>query len=235
MFYKTTNRDGKDFWTGTVDYARGLKTGEVIRHPSSRAVDPNNDATYLSISSTLGDSLGSGGIYPRLFCVEPVGTIVPVAGSRAWGNAEIGLLPSDGNWYGVLALRVLEELPILEAYGPNAQAFQDFFDLIKQLPPAVLWEMGRRYSHPVEGFMAQVERVTKGTGVRAGVVQARYLTMFAAAGTLAQEQTERELQSDAVMACVEVAMGVLTRGLIPAGHTAKLMRTWREVFGADYA
>ena len=95
--YKATRPDGTDFRTGTIDYAKALETGEVIRHPEK--FKRNNPSTYLSVSITPTDCTGMR--WPcRLFRVEAVG--------RKFKN--------DGleNKRCCSAIRVVEELPAHE-------------------------------------------------------------------------------------------------------------------------
>ena len=105
-YYKATRPDGTDFMTGTIDYGAALISGEIVRHPSARK-RRNDAATYLSVSVEPADCTGFS--WPcRLFRVEPVGrTMIADA------------LP---NKRCVSALRVVEELPAWQAFGPNGQA-----------------------------------------------------------------------------------------------------------------
>jgi hypothetical protein len=102
-YYKATQPDGRDFHTGTIDYAAALASGEIIRHPAPKRV--RDDAgTYLSVSVAPADCTGME--WPcRLFRVEPVGRAIKALN-----------LP---NKRCVSALRVVEELPAWQALGPN--------------------------------------------------------------------------------------------------------------------
>ena len=77
-YYKATRPDGTDFYTGTIDYAAALATGDVIRHPGKQTWDLPE--SYLSVSVEPADCTGFE--WPcRLFRVEPVGPVL-VEGKR---------------------------------------------------------------------------------------------------------------------------------------------------------
>lgn len=110
-YYKATQPDGRDFVTGTIDYGAALVSGEVIRHPSKRKVR-DDASTYLSVSVSPSDCTGFS--WPcRLFRVEPVGRIM----------ANLSVSP---NKRAVSALRVVEELPSWQTFGPNGEAVVTF-------------------------------------------------------------------------------------------------------------
>jgi len=105
-YFKATHPDGRDFRTGTIDYAAALASGEVIRHPSAEMVR-DDASTYLSVSVSAADCTGFS--WPcRLFRVEPVGDVMDD-------------LSDSPNKRAVSALRVVEELPAWQAFGPNGE------------------------------------------------------------------------------------------------------------------
>jgi len=105
--WKATAPSGRDFRTGTIDYATQVDGG-IVMHPTSREIVPNEPATYLSVSTEPGETL-IGGAWPcRLFRVEAV------------GNAIAGLNVSPHK-RAVLALRVVEEVDAWRALGPNGR------------------------------------------------------------------------------------------------------------------
>jgi hypothetical protein len=111
VYYKATRPDGRDFYTGTIDYADALASGEVIRHPSSKKV-AGDAGTYLSVSTEPADCTGFS--WPcRLFRVEPVGRV---------GKADASLRHKRTT----RALRVVEELPAWMALGPNGEEVARF-------------------------------------------------------------------------------------------------------------
>ena len=104
--FKATRPDGTDFYTGKIDYAAALASGEVITHPA-RTLHPGDASTYLSVSIAAADCTGFQ--WPcRLFRVEPVGDAVP---DDHYPNKRC-----------VKALRVVEELPAWQALGPDGEA-----------------------------------------------------------------------------------------------------------------
>jgi hypothetical protein len=216
LYYKTTQADGKDFWTQTIDYARVCGTGEIVRHPSSKVLDPKNDATYLSVSATPGDSLGSGGLDPRLFLVKPVGEVVHILAS----------------WYGTLALQVVEERPIAEAFGPNGVEFLAFAESIPKLSFDKVHRLAHAYKPLPDGMSIKIRDATKDTGVAAAALCSRRLVL---AGSIkwAARGVRIDTAQPAALACVAVAWAIVTRGLIPAEYADLLMEPWRKTF--DYA
>jgi hypothetical protein len=117
-YYKATRPDGRDFYSGTIDYAAALASGEVIRHPSAKKTrdDPK---TYISVSVSPSDCTGF--FWPcRLFRVEPVGQVM----------AKLRASPSKR---AASALRVVEELPAWQALGPNGEQVAAFIARLRTL------------------------------------------------------------------------------------------------------
>lgn len=119
-YYKATQPDGTDFYSGTVDYAAALANGETLTHPRAEwgaHSEVGLASSYFSVSVAAGDCTGF--LWPcRLFLVEPISpwrTRGPYRNKRA-----------------CLSLRVLEELPAYQAFGPNGQAVADLLD--RELP-----------------------------------------------------------------------------------------------------
>ena len=105
-YYKATRQDGRDFYSGTIDYGAALLSGEVIRHPAKKV--RNQPETYLSVSVSPTDCTGFS--WPcRLFRVEPVGPVMTN-------------LDASPNKRALSALRVVEELPAWQALGPQGEA-----------------------------------------------------------------------------------------------------------------
>ena len=122
IYWKATRPDGRDFESGTIDYAGALATGEIIRHPTSRKVR-NRAETYLSVNAA--DCTGFR--WPcRLFRVEPVG--------RVMGAGKVPLL-ANPNKRAVSALRVVEEVPAWQALGPNGEAVAALIERASRLTP----------------------------------------------------------------------------------------------------
>lgn len=111
-YYKAVRPDGRDFHSGTIDYAAALASGEVVRHPAPVIV-PLDASTYLSVSVAPADCTGME--WPcRLLRVEPVGDVVTC--------------PDIPSKRAVSALRVVEELPAWMALGPNGEAVARLLD-----------------------------------------------------------------------------------------------------------
>jgi hypothetical protein len=110
-YYKATRPNGTDFYTGAIDYAGALASGEPVTHPYESEF--RSDAQYyLSVATVPTDCTGMR--WPcRLFEVEPVGdTWVPDATS----------LP---NKVACKSLRVVRELDSLLALGPQGAQLRD--------------------------------------------------------------------------------------------------------------
>jgi len=105
-YYKATRPDGRDFHSGTVDYAAALESGSTIKHKRPKLKDVNA-AHYLSLSVEPGDCTGMS--WPcRLFEVEPV--------SDVWTPHKDDL----PNKRAVTALKVVRELPPETVFGKQA-------------------------------------------------------------------------------------------------------------------
>jgi len=106
QYFKATRPNGRDFYTGTVDYGAALVSGETITHPTARMDQVSGRAsTYLSISTSAADCAGFS--WPcRLFVVESVGRALKADDT----------LPNKRR---VSGLRVVAELPAHEVFGPN--------------------------------------------------------------------------------------------------------------------
>lgn len=119
-YFKATRPDGRDFRTGTVDYAGALASRDVVHHPASDGMVRNEPATYLSISTEPAETL-IGGSWPcRLFRVEPVGGVLSGLSASPHKRA-------------VLSLRVVEELPAWQALGPNGRTVAAIIDRARSL------------------------------------------------------------------------------------------------------
>ncbi|MGH9249753.1 MAG: hypothetical protein ACRD0W_09605, partial [Acidimicrobiales bacterium] len=60
LYYKAVRPDGRDFRTGTMDYAAALGNGHIVTHPTCTTMVPNKPATYLSVSTVPAESLVGG-------------------------------------------------------------------------------------------------------------------------------------------------------------------------------
>ena len=104
-YFKAVRPNGTDFWSGTIDYAAALATGEPIHHPDPRP--GSRDAThYLSVATEVTECTGMR--WPcRVYVVEPDG--------ETWA-------PSSGLPHKVActSVRVVEEVAATLALGPQA-------------------------------------------------------------------------------------------------------------------
>ena len=127
-YYKATRPDGTDFHTGLVDYAGALASGEPVTHPGGVRSATGDAATYLSVSTTSSDCTGFR--WPcRLFAVEPVDPWTPHATD----------LP---NKRACLSLRVVEELPAWQVFGPNGERVVAVIDRASRLTADEIERLG---------------------------------------------------------------------------------------------
>ncbi len=112
-YFKATQPDGTDFFTGSIHYADALANGTPVSHPDPHA---GSDASgYFSVATVSTDCTGF--TWPaRLFEVEPVGGI--------WTPDENGL----PNKRAATALTVTRELPAHELFGPQGEAVVSIID-----------------------------------------------------------------------------------------------------------
>jgi hypothetical protein len=114
IFYKAVRPDGKDFYSGTVDYAAICGTGEQLPElPGGPCCSPD----VYHASTSKADTL-IGGSWPcRLFEVdgEPVS--------------------EEKNKRGFCTLTVVRELPAWEALGPNGEAVVCLIEKCRTITP----------------------------------------------------------------------------------------------------
>lgn len=126
-YYKAVRPDGTDFYSGTIDYL----AGGVIRHPNPdlRSTDAND---HLSVSTEKTDCTGF--TWPaRLLRVEPVGDVVSPDHRELPNKRAVG------------ALRVVEELPAHELFGPNGEQVVAFLEWLPTLTRADWLGVGRTW------------------------------------------------------------------------------------------
>jgi len=104
-YFKAVRPNGTDFWSGTIDYAAALATGEPIHHPDPRP--GSRDAThYLSVATEVTNCTGMR--WPcRVFVVEPDG--------ETWAPSSD--LPHK---VACTSVRVVEEVAATLALGPQS-------------------------------------------------------------------------------------------------------------------
>ena len=103
-YFKATDTEGRDFHTGTVDYAGHLASGKPLKRLTSDdgVYECCTDTVYHA-SDTPSETLIGGKFPCRLFEI----TGRPVAQS--------------GRKYGFRSLRVVREVPAWQALGPNGE------------------------------------------------------------------------------------------------------------------
>jgi len=103
LFWKATRPDGTDFYTGAVDYAGALESGEPLPELAGGAF-PGAGWYHAGVHPTSC----AGMQWPcRLFIVEPVGEVM-------WDGVPRVKV-------GARSLRVVEERPAHEALGPQGE------------------------------------------------------------------------------------------------------------------
>ena len=114
--YKSTRPDGTDFYTGSVDYAAALASGEPLPELSCGVAFPGPGWYHLATVPT--ECMGMS--WPcRLFEVEPVGDVHR----------------DDDHPYkvGCRSVRVLREVPAHEALGPQGEHVAVLIDRASRL------------------------------------------------------------------------------------------------------
>ena len=104
VFYKATRPDGTDFYTGTVDYAAALASGEPLPELPGDVAFPGPGWYHLATVPT--ECVGMG--WPcRLFEVQPVGSVHTDTGHP--------------HKIGTTSVRVLREVDAHLALGPQGE------------------------------------------------------------------------------------------------------------------
>lgn len=187
-YFKATRPDGTDFRTGTIRY----EVGETVVHPCAKKVR-DDPSTYLSVSTVATDCTGMS--WPcRLFAVEGVGRPL---------RAES--LPNKRCFSKV---RVLEELPAHEVFGPQG------------VEVAALIERAGRLTHDE----AHALHAAWGAAWGAARGAAR-----GAAGDAARGAAWGAAWDAARDAAWDAAIALLTRDLISPEHFDTLYGPWRQV------
>lgn len=128
IYYKATRPDGTDFYTGMTSYA----VGTVLEHWSPRR-KRNEPSTYLSVATVPTDCTGFRWSC-RLFAVEGVGRAMTVDN-----------LPNKRCFS---AVRVVEELPAWQVWGPQGVEVADLIDRARQLTVDEVNRLAARYAAP---------------------------------------------------------------------------------------
>ena len=215
--FKATRPDGRDFYTGTVDYAAALASGEPITHPR-----PGREGAggYLSVSVSPSDCTSMK--WPcRLFEVEPVATWVPDS---------VGPIP-DGlamlpNKRACHSLRVVRELPAHEALGPQGVHVAALVDGTRSFTADEVERLVAAWDATGDAAWAAAQAAAQ-DAARAAAREAASDAAWEAAWDAVQGATwgvTRDVACDTVRALV-------VRDLISADHYDTLTMPWRAAIG----
>jgi hypothetical protein len=206
-YYKATRPEGTDFRTGTVDYAAGLTSGEVLEHPSKPV--RNNPSTYFSVSIAAADCTGTR--WPcRLFRVEPVGRVLKADN-----------LPSKRC---CCALRVVEELPAHEALGPNGEVLAALVERVSRLTVDEVRDLRAAWGSSWGAARGGAWGAARGAAWGAAWGGARGGAWGAAWGA-----ARGGARGAARGAAWDAALALLTRDLISEDHFNTLYGPWAKV------
>ena len=130
--YKFTRPDGTDHKTGKVSYRAHL--GKELVHPEPCIANGKPCATTKTGGYHLARTIKDAWTYGK------PGAVFRCSCRKA------DILGEDETKVRVRALRVLKELPVHEAYGPNGKAVLAFIDSLKDVP----WfaHVGKPYKKP---------------------------------------------------------------------------------------
>jgi hypothetical protein len=104
VYFKSTRPDGRDFYTGTVDYAAALASGEPLPALSGQGSFPGPGWYHLATVPT--ECVGMS--WPcRLFEVEPVG--------------DVFMDSAHPHKIGARSVRVLREIEAHRVFGPQGE------------------------------------------------------------------------------------------------------------------
>jgi len=231
-YYKATRPDGMDFYTGTVDYAAALASGEILRHPETRRRD--QPATYFAVATVPTDCTGMK--WPcRLFAVHGIGK--PMTSSA---------LP---NKRAFSALRVVEELPSWQALGPQGQLVAAHIerarhlsaDDCRQLAAAgsvargAAWTTARTAALTAAGSVAGTATWTAARGAAWTTARTAALTAAWDAALTAVRTAVRDAALTAAQDATWAAIAaLLVRDLITDEWFDSLTGPWRSVMGPTW-
>ena len=204
-YFKATRPDGTDFYTGSVDYAAALASGELVTHPSP---GESGAGGYLSVSVSPSDCTGMS--WPcRLFAVEP---------GDPW-------TPDPDEWPSKRAchsLRVVRELPAHEALGPQGVHVAALIDRTRSLTAdeadrlAAAWDAAWSAARDaIRGTAWDTTRDAAWSAARDAIWGATRDTTWAAVRLTVRDSTR----------------ALVVRDLISTEHYDTLTAPWRAVIG----
>lgn len=217
-YYKATTPAGTDFRTGLVDYGAALTSGEPVVHPTTDVRSATGDAaTYLSVSTSPSDCTGFR--WPcRLFAVEPVDPWTPHATD----------LP---NKRACLSLRVVEELPAWQVFGPNGERVVAVIDRASRLTPAEVDRLVAAWNAARDAARAAAWDAARAAS-RAAAWNAAGAAARAASGA-AGRAASRAAAGAAAWAVSWAALAETVRDLITPEQFELLVGPWNTVIGAS--
>ena len=214
IFLKSTRLDGTDFYSGQVDYASALASGEPLPELSGDVEFPGGGWYHLATVPT--ECVGMS--WPcRLFEVEPVG--------------DVCMDTAHPHKIGARSVRVLREIEAHRVFGPQGEQVAALIECCRTLSAA---ELDRLYTAwYAAGYAARY-------AARHAARAARYAARYAArdAAWLAARDAARAAAGDAAGAAARAAACALTvRDLIgqrdgwdQAAYDA-LTGPWRRTIG----
>ena len=204
-YYKATRPDGRDIYSGTIDYAAALRYGTIVRHPRAGRRIAGDASTYLSVSTEPANCTGMR--WPcRLYRVEAVGPV--------------GTDPSLPHKRTLKALRVVEELPAWMALGPNGEAVAMILDRL----PYVTGDERVRLGAPWDAAWGAAWDAARGAAWDAAR-DAAWGAAWDAAWDAARDA--------AWGAAWDAAQATIVRDLISPEHYDILTGPWRSVMGEE--
>ena len=226
-FYKATRPDGTDFYSGTVRYEVGKRVRPRDRVPRERArlCGPG----MLHSATVPTETLVGGSSWPcRLFVVE--------------GNPVAGLDERHPHKAGFRELRVVEELPAWQVFGPQGE---DVVALIERAGRLTADEMQRfaQVGTPIFGTAVYKAEEKARAAARDAVDAARYAAWIAARHAAEAAAGETRLGGStssaargaawgaARDAAGDAAMVLVARDLISDEDFRTLYGPWESVIG----
>ena len=214
IFFKSTRPDGTDFYTGTVNYAAALTSGEPLPELSGDVAFPGPGWYHLATVPT--ECVGM--LWPcRLFEVEPVGDVM-------MDNAHPHKI-------GARSVRVLREIDAHRVFGPQGEQAAALIERCRTLSAVEVDRLAAAWEASWDAADRDVTWVAALIAARAAAWEAAWDAIWDA--IWAARSTARR----ATRAAGDAAAALLCRDLIgqaPAWDQASydlLTGPWRDVIG----
>ena len=219
IYFKATRPDGTDFYTGRVDYAAALASGEPLPELSGDVKFPGPGWYHLAAVPT--ECVGMS--WPcRLFEVEPVG--------------DVFMDTAHPYKIGARSVRVLREIDAHRVFGPQGEQAVALIERCRVLSGAEVNRLSAAWTAARDDAWYATWDAARGAALRAAWYAAWYATWDAAwyatwdAAWYATWDAARDAAGDAVW-------GLLCRDLI-GQHDGwdqdaydRLTGPWRDVIG----